>query len=193
MSFWSQLRKSFMAMVFLSILLGVLYPLFITGVGRLFFPKQVTGSLVHTAQGEIIGSSLIGQNFQNPKYFFSRPSAASPAYNALASGGSSLSPTNPQLLASLKTRAALLLQDDPDQTQLIPIDLITASGSGLDPDISVASAYYQAPRIAALRHLPIATVNTLIATHITPRQFGFLGEPRVNVLNLNQALDALSI
>ena len=191
MSFWSQLRKSFMAMVFLSILLGVFYPLFITGVGRLFFPQQVTGSLIQNAQGQVLGSALIGQNFENPKYFFSRPSAASPAYNPLASGGSSLSPTNPQLLTSLKTRAAFLQKENPDQTQLIPVDLITASASGLDPDISVASAYYQAPRIAQLRHLPVATVNTLIATHITPRQLGFLGEPRVNVLNLNQALDAL--
>ena len=191
MSFWSQLRKSFMAMVFLSILLGVLYPLFVTGVGRLFFPQQVEGSLIQNTQGQVIGSTLIGQNFQNPKYFFSRPSAASPAYNALASGGSSLSPTSSQLLVSLKTRAAFLQKEDPDQTQLIPIDLITASGSGLDPDISVASAYYQAPRVVALRHLPVATVNTLIAMHVTPRQFGLLGEPRVNVLNLNQALDAL--
>lgn len=191
MSFWLQLRKSFIAMVFLSVLLGLLYPLFVTGVGRLFFEDQVRGSLVQNTHGQVIGSSLIGQNFQDPKYFFSRPSAATPAYNALTSGGSNWSPTNPQLLASLKTRAAWLQKEDPNQTQLIPIDLITASGSGLDPDISVASAYYQAPRIAALRNLPLATVNTLIATHITPRQFGLFGEPRVNVLNLNQALDAL--
>jgi potassium-transporting ATPase KdpC subunit len=191
MSFWSQLRKSFMAMVLFSIILGGVYPLAMAGLGKLLFPKEVSGSLITNTQGEVIGSSLIGQNFQNPKYFFSRPSATSPAYNPLASGGSNLSPTNPQLINAMKARVTVLLAQDSYQKQLIPIDLITSSVSGLDPDISVASAYYQAPRIAKLRNLSIEQVDQLIAGNVTERQLGILGEPRVNVLKLNMALDNL--
>jgi K+-transporting ATPase ATPase C chain len=185
------LRKSFMAMLLFSILLGGLYPLLLTVTGKLLFAHQVNGSLLVNAQGEVIGSAMIGQNFQNPKYFFGRPSSTVPAYNALASGGSNLASTNPQLLNLLKTRSSTLQQLDPGQKELIPVDLITSSGSGLDPDISVASAYYQAPRIARLRNIPLSTIEQLISNNINPRQLGLLGEPRVNVLKLNLALDTL--
>lgn len=192
MSLSSQVFRSFMAMVFLSILLGCIYPLAMTGLGDAFFSKKVHGSLIKNAQGEVIGSSLIGQNFQDPKYFFGRPSAANPAYNALNSGGSNLSPTNPQLIDLFKTRILALQKVDPSQKIPIPMDLITASGSGLDPDISLASAYYQAPRIARLRNLPLASINNLIDKNVQNRQLGIFGEPRVNVLKLNLALNTLT-
>jgi potassium-transporting ATPase KdpC subunit len=191
MSFTTHLFKSFLAMLFLTVFLGFIYPLIMTGLGELIFSHKVHGSLIQNAQGQVVGSVLIGQNFQNPKYFFGRPSAASPAYNALSSGGSNLSVTNPQLFSVFKTRIAALQKADPNQKQLIPIDLITASGSGLDPDISLASAYYQAPRIAKLRNLPLEKINGLIDQNKVPRQWGVLGEPHVNVLKLNLALDSL--
>lgn len=192
MSFATELRKSIISMVLFSIILGGLYPLAMTGLGKVFFAAKTQGSLVVNAQGQVIGSSLIGQNFQNPKYFLSRPSAASPAYNALSSGGSNLSPTHPQLIATLKTRIAAMQRANPDQPQPVPVDLVTASASGLDPDISPAAAYYQAPRIAKLRNLSLAQVNELITHNVTQQQVGILGEPRVNVLKLNMALDGMA-
>lgn len=193
MSLIAQIRNSIIAMILFTVILGGIYPLVVTSLGKVLFKQQVAGSLVTNAQGEVVGSALIGQNFQDPKYFMGRPSAASPAYNALASGGSNLSPTNPALITSLKARIAAIQKANPDQAeQLIPVDLVTASASGLDPDISPASAYYQAPRIANARHLSLAEVNELITQNITPRQMGVLGEPRISVLKLNLALDALS-
>lgn len=189
MSTITQLIRGFLAMLMLTFILGFCYPLIVTGVGKLFFAGQVNGGLI-AENNQVIGSKLMGQNFHSPQYFFARPSASD--YNGLNSGGSNLSAADPQLTRAINARIKALIALDPSQTTLIPIDLVTSSGSGLDPDISVASAYYQAPRIARLRHLTLAQINQLIAINVTPRQYGFLGEPRVNVLNLNLALDQLS-
>jgi len=164
-----------------AILLGVVYPLVITGLAHLLFPKQASGELVYNAHHELIGSNLIGQPFTGPTYFHSRPSSAGTGYDAANSSGSNLGPTS----KTFSDRVAAQTEG-PNA----PIDLVTTSGSGLDPDITPAAAYFQIPRIAAQRHLPEATVRALVAAHITPRQLGFLGEPRVNVLALNLALDA---
>jgi K+-transporting ATPase ATPase C chain len=170
---------------------GLIYPLVVTGLAQLVFPRQANGSLI-TQNGQTVGSTLIGQSFDDPKYFWGRLSATGPfPYNAAASSGSNLGPTNPALLDAVKARIAALQAADPSNTQLIPVDLVTASGSGLDPDISVAAALYQIPRVARLRGLSESAVRTLVDKYTTGRQFGFLGEPRVNVLKLNLALDAI--
>ena len=178
-----------MLLVF-TVITGVLYPLAVTGIAQAVFPRQANGSLIRQ-HGQVIGSALIGQPFRSPRYFWSRPSATTPfPDNSLASGGSNLGPTNPVLLQQVKARIAALHAADPSQHAPIPVDLVTASGSGLDPDISPAAALYQVPRIARLRHLSEQRVRALVARYTTLRQLGFLGEPRVNVLELNLALDA---
>jgi K+-transporting ATPase ATPase C chain len=165
-----------------AVLLGVVYPLAVTGIAQLAFPRQANGSLIYNAQHELVGSQLLGQPFTGPTYFHSRPSAAGTGYDAANSSGSNLASTNKVLVDRVNSQT-----EGPNA----PIDLVTASASGLDPDITPAAAYFQAPRIAVARHLPEPTVRALIAAHTTPRQFFFLGEPRVNVLALNQALDTL--
>ena len=170
-----------------AVLLGIVYPLTVTGLAHVFFPRQAEGSLIHRADGTLVGSRLIGQTFAGPGYFWSRPSAAGNGYDAGNSGGSNYAPTN----SALATRVAGTVQTlNPKGTNgPVPIDLATASGSGLDPDISPAAAYYQVARVAAERHISEDAVRNLVTAHITPRQFGLLGEPRVNVLELNLDLD----
>jgi K+-transporting ATPase ATPase C chain len=184
-------RPALVLLLSLTVLTGVAYPLLVTGVAHGLFPVQAAGSLI-VKEGHVRGSTLIGQQFTAPQYFWSRPSAtADHAYNALASGGSNLGPLNPALVAAVKQRIATLKQADPDNAQPVPVDLVTASASGLDPHISVAAALYQLNRIAKVRGLDPVVLRKLVATHTQGRRLGFLGEPRVNVLELNQALDEL--
>jgi K+-transporting ATPase KdpC subunit len=178
-----------MAIMIFTLITGVIYPLVVTGVSQLVFSRQANGSLI-TANGQTVGSALIGQQFDAPKYFWGRLSATGPfPYNAAASSGSNLGPSNPALLDAVQARITALKAADPTNTQPIPVDLVTASGSGLDPDISLAAALYQVPRVARLRGMSEAAVTTLVNQYTEGRQFGFLGEPRVNVLKLNLALD----
>ncbi len=187
---FAHLRISLLMLLVFTVITGVLYPLAVTGIAQAVFPRQANGSLIRQ-HGQVIGSALIGQPFRSPRYFWSRPSATAPfPDNSLASGGSNLGPTNPVLLQQVKARIAALHAADPSQHAPIPVDLVTASGSGLDPDISPAAALYQVPRIARLRHLSEQRVRALVTRYTTLRQLGFLGEPRVNVLELNLALDA---
>jgi K+-transporting ATPase ATPase C chain len=187
-----QIRPALAMLLILTVLTGLVYPLAITGMAQLFFPEQANGSLI-VHNGKVIGSKLIGQYFDRPEYFWSRPSATSPfPYNAAASGGSNLGPTNPALIEAVKARVAALRAADPGNELPIPVDLVTASGSGLDPHISPAAALYQLKRVARARGLDENTVLTLVTQHTEGRQFGLLGERRVNVLQLNLAIDALS-
>jgi K+-transporting ATPase ATPase C chain len=183
------LRISLLYTVVTTILLGLGYPLVITAIAHVAFPKQAAGTLVYNANGELIGSHWIGQAFTGPTYFHSRPSAAGAGngYDATSSSGSNLAATNAALITRVQ-QSVTAEQANAD----VPIDLVTASASGLDPEISPAAAFYQVPRIAAQRGLNAAQVQTLVQAHIQPRQLGFLGEPRVNVLDLNLALDQLS-
>jgi len=176
-------------LVVLTVITGVAYPLLVTGIAQLVFPRQANGSLVESG-GKTIGSTLIGQPFSDPKYFWSRPSATSPQpYNAMASSGSNQGPRNPALADAVKDRIKALRDGDPDNTAPVPADLVTASGSGLDPDISVAAADFQVRRVAKARGLGEDKVRALVAAHTSGPTFGMLGEPRVNVLALNLALD----
>lgn len=176
--------------VVLSLVTGLVYPLAVTGLAQGLFPHQAEGSLIMHA-GKAVGSDFIGQPFSDPKYFWARPSATAPfPYNAGASAGSNLGPTNPAFLAAVKSRVEVLRQADPENSVPVPADLVTASASGLDPHISVAAAQYQARRVARARDLPAERVRELLDRHADGRQFGILGEPRVNVLRLNLALDA---
>ncbi len=185
------LRPALLMLLVMTVLTGIVYPLVVTGIAQLVFPRQAAGSLVSRG-GQAIGSTLIGQSFTNSRYFWSRLSATTPQpYNGTASGGSNLGPLNPALLDAVKARLAALRAADPGNSSLVPVDLVTASASGLDPDISVAAARYQAARVARARGLPTARVQALIAAHTAGRLLGLLGEPRVNVLELNLALDAL--
>jgi potassium-transporting ATPase KdpC subunit len=185
----SQLRPAIIAYLAFIVITGLIYPLAVTGVAQSIFPQEANGSLI-TKDGKPIGSTLIGQPFDDPKYFWGRLSATAPfPYNAAASSGSNLGPTNPALIAEVKARIDALRAADPQNMQPIPVDLVTSSGSGLDPDISVAAALYQAPRVARARGVSEDQVRALIDQFTVDRQFGILGEPRVNVLELNLALD----
>lgn len=186
------LRPAVSLFVLLSLVTGILYPLLVTGVARIAFPAAAGGSLI-SRDGKPIGSALIGQNFTDAKYFWGRPSATAPMpYNAAASSGSNLGPLNPALVAAVRRRVEKLRAADPDNRRPLPIDLVTASASGLDPHISPAAAEYQAERVARARHLEIRTVRQLIAASTEGRDLGVFGEARVHVLRLNLALDALA-
>lgn len=185
------LRVSVIMFFCFAFLTGIIYPLLFTGFVQVIFPHQANGSLI-IHNDEVDGSELIGQQFNQPKYFWSRPSATGDyPYNASASSGSNLSVMNLDLIEYVQKRISNLNADDPSKHIQIPVDLITASGSGLDPNISLAAARYQAERVAKVREIPVEQVLTLIDQYSEGRQFGFLGEPRVNVLKLNLALDAL--
>ena len=185
------LRPALLMFTMLTLVAGVVYPLVVTGVAQLIFPRQANGSLIER-NGAVVGSSLIGQPFDDPKYFWSRISATSPqAYNGAASSGSNLGPLSEALIDAVKARIDALKAADPDNAAPIPVDLVTASGSGLDPHISPAAARYQAARVARVRGIPESTVLSVVAQHTRGRQLGFLGEPVVEVLPLNLALDAL--
>jgi potassium-transporting ATPase KdpC subunit len=182
-----QIKQAF---IVLSIITGIIYPLFVTGIAQVFFPALANGSLIYR-KSKPVGSSFIGQAFNDPRYFWGRISATSPvSFNAASSSGSNLGPSNPVLLEVVKARIKALRIADPDNASPIPVDLVTSSASGLDPHISLAAAYYQAWRIARLRGLSQDTVKIFIAKHTSGRLFGLIGEPVVNVLELNLALDA---
>ncbi len=184
----AQLRPAFFMLLILTVITGVIYPLVVTGIAQVVYPHQANGSLI-MIDGKTYGSELIGQQFEDPKYFWGRPSAA--GYNAAASTGSNYGPMNADLLKAVQKRIAALNAADPGNTLPIPVDLVTASGSGLDPNISVAAALYQVHRVVVARGLSEAQVTSLVEEHTQGRQFGLLGEPRVNVLTLNLALDGL--
>ncbi|HEY4294703.1 potassium-transporting ATPase subunit KdpC [Luteibacter sp.] len=184
------IRQCAVLFVAMTVVTGIVYPLAATGLAQVLFPARANGSLIQK-DGRTVGSSLIGQAFSEPKYFWGRPSATSPnPDNGASSSGSNQGPTNPALTDAVKQRIDALRQADPSNTAPVPVDLVTASGSGLDPDISPAAAAYQVSRIARERRMDPARVRELIAASTTGRQFGVLGEPRVNVLALNLALDA---
>ena len=185
------IRPTITLFILLSIVTGLLYPLLVTGISQAVFPAQAAGSLIER-DGKLLGSRLIGQNFTDPKYFWGRPSATSPyPNNAAASGGSNLGPRNPALKAAVESRIKTLREADPGNTAPVPVDLVTASASGLDPHISPAVADYQAGRVARARGLALEPVRALVAQHTEDRQWGMFGEPHVNVLELNLALDRL--
>jgi len=189
MEFREQLRPAVMLLVLLTLLTGLAYPLGFTGLAQLLFPAQANGSLI-TQQDRVVGSTLIGQPFDDPRYFWGRLSATAPsAYNAAASSGSNLGPLSDALLDAVKARRDALRAADPTNHAPVPVDLVTASASGLDPHISPAAAQYQAPRVARVRGMPVVAVRALIDQYTAGRQFGILGEPRVSVLELNRALD----
>ncbi|WP_296226633.1 potassium-transporting ATPase subunit KdpC [Ralstonia sp. UBA689] len=185
------LRAVLVVFVGLSLITGVLYPVVVTGIGKTVFPAQAGGSIIER-NGKAVGSSLIGQNFESPQYFWGRISATSPnPYNAQASGGSNLGPSNPALTDAAKARIAALKEADPTNTAPIPAGLVTASGSGLDPQISPAAAAYQVERVARARHLPVEMVRKVVAENTKGPMLGVFGEATVNVLELNLALDDL--
>ncbi len=185
------LRPAISVFVLLAALTGIVYPLAVTGVAQVLFPAKANGSLL-SQDGRIVGSELIGQNFSDPKNFWGRLSATAPMpYNAAASSGSNFGPLNPALTEAAKARLDLLKAADPENALPVPVDLVTASASGLDPHISAAAAYYQAARVARLRGIPLAHIEALIAQRVETPLWGMLGEPRVNVLKLNLALARL--
>jgi K+-transporting ATPase ATPase C chain len=185
----AQFRPAIVSLVLLTVITGVVYPLAVTGLAQVLFPRQANGSLI-VEDGQAIGSELIGQPFDDPRYFWGRLSATGPfPYNAAASSGSNLGPLNPALVEAAQSRIDALRAADPGNTAPIPVDLVTASASGLDPHISVAAALYQVPRVARARGLGEEQVRSLVAQFTEGRQFGILGEPCVNVLELNLALD----
>ena len=185
----AQIRPAIVSFILLTALTGVLYPLVVTGIAQTVFHNQAEGSLIVSGGGKILGSSLIGQNFDDPKYFWGRISATSPFYNASSSSGSNLGPTNPALLDEVKSRITALKAADPKNNNPIPVDLVTSSGSGLDPHISLAAANYQLARVARVRGLTQGGVQQIIDQNTQGRFLGLLGEPVVNVLQVNLALD----
>jgi potassium-transporting ATPase KdpC subunit len=186
---FGQLLPAVRMLIVLSVLTGIVYPYLVTGIAQVAFPRAANGSLI-VDNGKTLGSSLVGQPFDDPKYFWSRPSATSPQpYNAAASSGSNQGPRNPALADAVTGRIKALRDADPDNNAPVPVDLVTASGSGLDPDISVAAADYQTHRVAKARGMSDDKIRALVADNTNGRTFGVLGEPRVNVLNLNLALD----
>lgn len=187
---FSSLRPAFVLLVSFTLITGVAYPIAVTAIARVAFPHQAAGSVL-VADAHAVGSRLVGQEFTGDAWFHGRPSATAPKpYDAMASSGSNLGPTNPALLAAVRDRAAALRASSGDSTKAVPVDLVTASGSGLDPHISPAAAAYQVARVARARGLDPAAVAALVSRHTEPRQFGLLGEPRVNVLELNLALES---
>jgi K+-transporting ATPase ATPase C chain len=187
-----QIKPAIVSLALLSAITGLVYPALVTVIAQLVFPHQANGSLI-VKDGRVVGSALIGQPFDDPKYFWGRPSATAPfPYNAGASSGSNQGPTNPALIAAVQGRVAALRAADPGNTSPVPVDLVTASGSGLDPHISPAAALYQVRRVAKARGSEETKVRQLVEQHVEGRRLGFLGEPRVNVLALNLALDEAS-
>jgi potassium-transporting ATPase KdpC subunit len=185
------IRNAVSMLVAMTLITGIVYPLLATGVAQVLFPHQANGSLIEK-DGKPIGSELIGQSFDDPRYFWGRPSATAPQpNNGTASNGSNLGPSNTALRDAVQQRIDALHKADPGNTAPVPADLVTASGSGLDPEISPAAAQYQIARVARARHLDVTQVQTLVAQYTQGRQLGLLGEPRVNVLQLNLALDGL--
>lgn len=183
------LRPALTMLLLMTVLTGVVYPLTVTGLAQLFFQEQANGSVI-VREDKVIGSNLIGQYFDKPEYFWTRPSATTPfPYNAAASGGSNLGPANPVLIEAVKARVIALRAADPGNDVTIPVDLVTSSGSGLDPHISPAAAFYQLRRVARARGIEESVLRDLVAQHTQGRQLGVLGEPRVHVLLLNLALD----
>ncbi len=189
---WTHIKSGFLMLIVMTVITGTVYPLVVTVMAQTFFPQQANGSLI-TKDSQPLGSELIGQPFNNPKYFWSRPSATSPyPYNASLSSGSNQGPTNPALMDAVTARIKALRDVDPTNKAAVPVDLITASASGLDPHISPAAAYYQTARVAQARKLDTERIRTLVTENTEGRQFWVLGEPRVNVLKLNLALDQLN-
>jgi len=185
----AHLRPALMSLIIFTVITGIAYPLLVTGIAQVAFPFQANGSLI-VKDGKVVGSALIGQVFDDPKYFWGRPSATSPfGYNAASSSGSNLSPTSPDLVKAVQGRVDALRAADPDNKASVPVDLVTASASGLDPHISPAAALYQVSRVARERNLSPEAVRALVEKHTEGRTLGFLGEPRVNVLALNLELD----
>lgn len=187
----SELRPALLMLLVLTIVTGVIYPLLVTGIAQLAFPRQANGSLI-VRNGTLVGSSWIGQPFSDPRYFWGRLSATTPAYNSGASSGSNYGPLNPALFDAAQARIAALRAADPEAKGPVPVDLVTASGSGLDPHVSLAAAEYQVHRVARARGLTPDAVRRLVTLHATGRFLGLIGEPVVNVLELNLALDAAS-
>jgi len=184
------LRPAVVSLIFFILITGVAYPLLVTGIAQAVFPFRANGSLI-VKDGKVVGSALIGQPFDDPRYFWGRPSGTSPfAYNAGSSSGSNLSPTNPAQISAVQARVDALRAADPTNKAPVPVDLVSASGSGLDPHVSPAAALYQVSRVARERRLPPDAVRALVDQHTEGRFLGVLGEPRVNVLALNLALDA---
>ncbi|MQP68435.1 potassium-transporting ATPase subunit KdpC [Niveispirillum sp. SYP-B3756] len=187
----SHFRPAVTLLLGLTVLTGIAYPLSVTGVAKLAFPDQAEGSLIRRPDGSVLGSALVGQGFTRPDYFWSRPSAAGKGYDAANSGATNLGPSSAALVDQVSKRVAALKAANPDAVGPVPVDLVTSSASGLDPHISPAAALWQAPRVAAARGLSLAQVQSLISGATQGRTLGFLGEPAVNVLKLNLALDAV--
>jgi K+-transporting ATPase ATPase C chain len=189
--FTRTIRSALSLLLVMTVLTGIAYPVVITGIARVAFPQQAAGSLI-VRNGKAVGSMLIGQSFSDPKHFWGRPSATTPqAYNGVASTGSNLGPLNPALIDGVKAQARALHDADPGNAQPVPVELVTASASGLDPEIGPAAARYQAARVARARGLPLSSIVALIDSHVQGRFLGLFGEPRINVLELNLALDGL--